>query len=218
MSLSTFSSRLSLSRREASAAICPATVTLYGCFIFQRCLIMESGNAPYPTRMPASAAHFEKVRRTTRLSYSWTQSIRLSEENSKYASSRTTSVGSLSSRFSTSSLMREPSGLLGEVMNTILGGRPALARKSSSTSSTGMVKSASRLMLITSAPFTSASNLYMPNVGGKFTTASPVPGIITSRKRRSISSSAPAPTMMCSFGTPVYSSRASRSEVDSGSG
>ena len=62
----------------------------------------------------------------------------------------------------------------------------------------------------------SASHLYMPKVGGRSTTVSP--GSTNARASRSITSSAPAPQMMCSIGTPTNAATAWRSAVWSGSG
>lgn len=209
--------------RAAQAATSEETDTLYGCFALHRKSIMPKGKLPYPTRIPARAALLLKVLSTTRLSNSWTHLIRDgSSANSIYASSSTTSTGSCRMAMSSCSCMRLPSGLFGEVRNTIFGlccltaavipaSEVWAVRKhymhclNSSVEHkqkgfirrfwlpcTSMLKSSFLKTVITLASFTAASNLYMVKVGGQSIMLSP--GSSTQRISKSISSSAPQPT------------------------
>ena len=194
----------------ASAATSAATETLYGCLARHRYSTMPLGKAPYPTRMPASAARLEKVRSTIRFSLVSTSLMRelAIPENSMYASSSTTSTGSASNSSRSSSPSTEPSGLLGDVRKSSFGACFATAALMPGTSMRKPSSGPWRGTSTTTPAFTAQSNEYMPNVGGVLMTS---PGSRITRISRSISSSAPHPTSSEEADTPHSSARAARS-------
>mmetsp|Transcript_13479 Transcript_13479/g.57498 ORF Transcript_13479/g.57498 Transcript_13479/m.57498 type:complete len:266 (+) Transcript_13479:137-934(+) len=202
----------------AKAATSAATETLYGCLARHMNSTMPFGKAPYPTRMPASAARLEKVLNTIRLSLVSTSLIRelAIPENSMYASSRTIKTGSFKSSSRSSSGNTEPSGLLGDVRKSSFGLCFATASLMPATSMRNPSSGPNRGTSTTTPAFTAQSNAYIPNVGGVLMMTSP--GSRMTRINKSISSSAPHPTRRQSDETPHSSASAARSARDSGSG
>ena len=90
-----------------------------------------------------------------------------------------------------------PVGLFGELMNMIL----VRSSMASLTAGTSISKEPSRGTSLVFAPATLAQKPYMPKVGSQSSTVSP--GEMKRRSSRSISSSLPAPAMMCLWSNPV---------------
>src|SRR5215212_3734944 len=122
-------------------------------------------------------------------------------------------VGSDSSSSIVLESSSEPSGLLGEVMKNNLGRYISTALWMASRSSE---KSALRGTSMQRAALSSASNGYIPKVGGQDRMQSS--GSRKTRINRSINSSAPAPANKYSSPTPVNLERDFRSARLSGSG
>ena len=119
----------------------------------------------------------------------------------------TTSASSSSSPSTTSSETRLPVGLLGDARKTALvSGSTADFTASRSTLYCPSLGTETSL-----PPLTWALKVYIPKVGGQSITPSPASSVALSS--RSISSSAPAPTMRWSCETPVYSSSALRERL-----